>query len=139
MTLAWLNGALEPLDQVRIGPTDRGFLLGDGLFETLRAEHGAPLHAHRHLARLRAGAAVLALPLPWPDDVLIDAMAAVLATCAHNEAALRLTLTRGPAARGVLPPEFHGVAPLAEVSILLPHSFQDVVNPGESRFTKPNG
>jgi len=37
-----------------------------------------------------------------------------------------------------LPPEFHGIAPLADVSILLPHSFQNVVNPGESRFTKPN-
>lgn len=105
MTLAWLNGALEPLDQARIDPTDRGFLLGDGLFETLRAERGAPLHASRHLARLRAGAAVLAIPLPWPDDALIDAMAAVLAGLAHQEAALRLTLTRGLGPRGVLPPE----------------------------------
>jgi branched-chain amino acid aminotransferase len=105
MTLAWLNGALHPLDQTTISPADRGLLLGDGLFETLRAERGAPLHAARHLARLRGGAAVLALPLHWPDDMLMDAMSAVLGALARNEAALRLTLTRGPALRGVLPPD----------------------------------
>jgi branched-chain amino acid aminotransferase len=104
MTLAWLNGDLKPLDQVRIDPADRGLLLGDGLFETLRAKHGSPMHAGRHLARLRAGAAVLALPLPWPEATLVEAMSAVLAALPDRQAALRLTLTRGPAPRGVLPP-----------------------------------
>ena len=36
----WLNDALIPLDQARVSVNDRGFLYGDGLFETLRAEAG---------------------------------------------------------------------------------------------------
>jgi branched-chain amino acid aminotransferase len=104
MTLAWLNGELTPMDRARIDPADRGFLLADGLFETLRCEDGKPRYAGRHLARLRAGAAMLDLPLPWPDDQLACAMAELLAAAALREAALRLTLTRGPGQRGVLPP-----------------------------------
>jgi branched-chain amino acid aminotransferase len=103
MTLAWINGAVKPATQINIDPADRGFLLADGLFETLRAENGIPLHAPRHLARLRAGAAILALPLPWPDDALLQAMAEILAAHPSPQAAIRLTLTRGPAPRGVLP------------------------------------
>jgi branched-chain amino acid aminotransferase len=105
MSLAWLNGTLMAPDQATIAANDRGFLLGDGLFETLRAEHGAPLHTARHLARLRDGAATLAIPLPWTDAALAGAMVVVAAAVPHNEAAIRLTLTRGPAPRGILPPE----------------------------------
>jgi len=103
MILGWLNGHLMPIDRVRIDPADRGFLLGDGLFETFRAEAGTPLHASRHLARLRAGAAMLDLPLDWPDTVLLEALTSVAEASAQPRAALRLTLTRGPGTRGVLP------------------------------------
>ena len=36
----WLNGRLTLPAQARLDPTDRGFLLGDGLFETMRAVSG---------------------------------------------------------------------------------------------------
>ncbi|MDB5423386.1 MAG: 2-keto-4-methylthiobutyrate aminotransferase, partial [Phenylobacterium sp.] len=42
-----------------IGPDDRGFTLGDGLFETVLAEAGALRHLGQHLARLAAGCAIL--------------------------------------------------------------------------------
>lgn len=103
MTL-WLNGTLVADGAARIDPADRGFTLGDGLFETLRVTDGAPRHLVRHLARLRAGAALLDLPLPWSDVELADAMAALLAAEGLADGSLRLTVTRGPAARGVLPP-----------------------------------
>ena len=41
MKLVWLNDNLIPLDQARVPVNDRGFLYGDGLFETLRTETGA--------------------------------------------------------------------------------------------------
>jgi branched-chain amino acid aminotransferase len=104
MTLAWLNGALMPLDRARIDPADRGFLLADGLFETLRAEQGIPQHAGRHLTRLRAGAAILDLQIPWQDDQLVGAMNALIAATGLRQAAIRLTFTRGSGPRGVLPP-----------------------------------
>ncbi|MFG1478220.1 aminotransferase class IV [Xanthobacter sp. V4C-4] len=98
----YLNGALRDAADARIAPGDRGFTLGDGLFETLRVRDGRILRLDAHLARLEAGARVLGLPLPQLD------LAAVLDdTRAANglaDAVLRLTVTRGEGPRGVLPP-----------------------------------
>ncbi|WP_207460606.1 aminotransferase class IV [Azospirillum sp. SYSU D00513] len=101
----WLDGALVEDADARIAPNDRGFTLGDGLFETVRLRGGAVLRLDAHLARLRRGAALLGIPLHWTDEALGRALleTAQASGCAENGAA-RLTLTRGPAPRGVLPP-----------------------------------
>jgi branched-chain amino acid aminotransferase len=102
--ILWLNGALLPADAARIDPADRGLTLGDGVFETIRVQGGQAMHLAQHLARLRAGAAVLGIPVGWRDAVLGQAIAAVTEAAGLGDAAARLTLTRGPASRGVLPP-----------------------------------
>lgn len=104
MIEVWLNGIILPEEDACIAPADRGLLLGDGLFETLRVAGGRPVRLDRHLARLRAGAAVLGLPVPLDDAGLAAAMAALLRRCGLEDASLRLTLTRGPGPRGLLPP-----------------------------------
>ena len=93
--MLWLNGHL--VSPAHLDPTDRGFLLGDGVFETLRGT----LHFDRHLARLRDGAATIGIPLTWTDAEIAQAAMAVLA---GQDAALRITLSRGPAPRGLLAP-----------------------------------
>lgn len=103
MPLIWLNGALIDSQDARIDPADRGFLLGDGVFETVRARAGSALHLPRHLARLRGGADVLGIEPVWNDAQIDEAVGAVLALCENADAAVRITLSRGPAARGVLP------------------------------------
>ena len=47
----WLNGAYLNAQDAVIPATDRGFLLGDGFFETMRAHRGtvAWLHAHMEM------------------------------------------------------------------------------------------
>ena len=104
MSVVWLNGALLDAAVARIDPADRGFTLGDGVFETIRAVGGgAGAHAARHFARMRNGAAVLGIAVPFGDDALFEALCSVLRENALPDAALRLTLTRGPAPRGLLP------------------------------------
>ena len=103
MSVVWLNGALLDASVARIDPADRGFTLGDGVFETIRAVGGVPAHAERHFARMRNGAGVLGIAVPFGDDALFDALCSVLRENGLADAAVRLTLTRGPAARGVLP------------------------------------
>ncbi len=98
-----LNGQLVDSATARIDPADRGLLLADGLFETLRAYDGRPFRLDAHLARLAAGAAALDLPMPSTTDVAA-AVAATLAANGEREASIRITLTRGPAPRGLLPP-----------------------------------
>jgi para-aminobenzoate synthetase component 1 len=99
--ILWLNGALLPAAEARIDPSDRGFSLGDGVFETICVRAGAPLHLPRHLARLQAGLALLGIP--QPEVRFADAMQAVLMVNRLSDAVLRLTVSRGVAARGVLP------------------------------------
>ncbi|WP_377806993.1 aminotransferase class IV [Azospirillum sp. A29] len=100
----WLNGRLIQAAEARIDPADRGFTLGDGLFETIRIEDGVPRHLPRHLDRLAAGAELLRLPLPYSAAELTGAMAALIGAAGIADGVLRLTLSRGTGARGVLPP-----------------------------------
>jgi branched-chain amino acid aminotransferase len=101
--ILWVNGRLVPAGEARLDPRDRGYTLGDGLFETMRARDGALPWINRHLARMRAGAAVLGLPLP-ADDELESAIRQTLAVNDLSEAVVRLTVSRGvPTERGLLP------------------------------------
>ncbi len=102
--LIHLNGALVSAAEARVDPADRGLALGDGLFETIRARGGRPLRLTAHCARLRAGAEVLDLPVPISDEALGHALAETLKANAVTDGVLRLTLTRGPGPRGLLPP-----------------------------------
>ncbi|WGF89628.1 aminotransferase class IV [Marinivivus vitaminiproducens] len=99
----WLNGVIQEARRARIAPDDRGLLLADGIYETLRAQAGRPLRIAAHLARLRTGADTLGLDLPAVD--IEAAMTALLTANAVSDGSLRLTLTRGPGPRGVAPPE----------------------------------
>ncbi|WP_119458931.1 aminotransferase class IV [Rhodospirillaceae bacterium SYSU D60014] len=105
--MIFLNGALVDPAEARIDPTDRGFLLADGLLATLRAYAGRPFRLPDHLAQLRADAARLGITVPLSDATLSDAVAAVLDAnrLDRSDASIRITLTRGPGPRGLLPPE----------------------------------
>jgi branched-chain amino acid aminotransferase len=105
--MIWLNGRLVVRDHAHIDPADRGLLLGDGLFETLRAYRGHVFMIEDHLQRMAAGAAELGIPLPLDPPSIADAVRETLAAnqLSTADAALRITLTRGPGQRGLLPPE----------------------------------
>lgn len=102
--MPWLNGELLAPEAARIDPADRGFTLGDGLFETIRVLDGAAVWLDRHLARLAAGRAVLGIPPRFDDATLVEACAAVITAERIESGALRLTVSRGASPRGVLPP-----------------------------------
>ena len=62
----------------RIDPTDRGFTLGDGIFETIVVRRNAVRHLAAHLARFREGARVLDIPLPGDDQHIANMIGAVI-------------------------------------------------------------
>jgi branched-chain amino acid aminotransferase len=100
----WLNGALLREEEAHLSPFDRGFALGDGVFETIRARGRGPLWLDDHLMRLGAGASLLDIPLPLPESAIADGLARLLEAGGHGESALRLTLSRGPSEkRGLWP------------------------------------
>jgi branched-chain amino acid aminotransferase len=79
--------------------SDHGITVGDGVFETIKLVGGHPFALDRHLRRLAASAAGLALELP-DDGVLHDAVGSVVARWGEAPGRLRITLTGGPGPMG---------------------------------------
>ncbi|MCQ9154201.1 aminotransferase class IV [Acidomonas methanolica] len=99
----WLNDRLVPRGEACISASDRGFLFGDGVFETMRVAGGQLPLLDRHFARLAEGCRVLRLPPP-DRPALREAVEAVVAANALANGAVRLTCSRGPGPRGITPP-----------------------------------
>jgi branched-chain amino acid aminotransferase len=93
-SLAWWNGRIVPLDEVRISPTDAGFLFGDGLFETLRVDAGRAHDVAAHLDRLFAGLRRLGIALPEDRCSLGRALTDVAKAAPRPVARLRISITR---------------------------------------------
>ena len=100
-----INGRLASADEAGIGLSDRGFTLGDGLFETIAVHEGRILRLEAHLARLRAGLETLRLPLGLRDLDLTTRLLSLVSVNDLREGSLRLTITRGQGPRGLLPPD----------------------------------
>lgn len=100
----WLNGEYRQ-DTAAIDIADRGFLLGDGVFETVLLADGAPSFLAAHIERLRGGAAALGFVAPT-SAAEIATVITELALCngaASGAGSARITLTRGAGARGLAP------------------------------------
>jgi branched-chain amino acid aminotransferase/4-amino-4-deoxychorismate lyase len=85
----------------RIPADDRGFTLGDGLFETLLAIDGELIALDAHLARLRAGCETIGLPPPLDAEVARAIEAALAASDGLPRIALRLSYSAGSGGRGL--------------------------------------
>jgi branched-chain amino acid aminotransferase/4-amino-4-deoxychorismate lyase len=97
------------MDPQQIPIDDRGFLLGDGLFETVLFKAGQPVLWEAHMARLERGCAAIGLPAPDADRLRAEAERAVAERGLEGaRAAVRLTWTAGSGGRGLGRP-----APLA--------------------------
>jgi branched-subunit amino acid aminotransferase/4-amino-4-deoxychorismate lyase len=96
----WLDGRILPEVEAAVPVSDRGFVYGDGLFETLRSRGGHVFRLERHLERLERGAALTGLTVP-------RGMAAAVQSLVDHarlaDGALRVTLTRGSGAGGLRP------------------------------------
>jgi branched-chain amino acid aminotransferase len=75
----WLDGRLIASDAAHISVYDRGFQLGDGVFEALRARRGVAIELAGHLARLHDSMTALAFELPFGDATVATAIAELLA------------------------------------------------------------
>jgi branched-chain amino acid aminotransferase len=108
---AWVDGRLLRADEPHLSAFDRGFQLGDGVFETLRARAGRTAELDAHLARLERSATGLGIALPEGTDAALTAAIAELLGAEglagpEGDAAIRITVSRGRfTGRGLLPPD----------------------------------
>ena len=92
----YINGDFFPRDEAKISVFDSGFLVGDGIWEGIRLHHGVFAHLDRHLDRLFAGAAAIALDIGLDRDGIEAALrATVERNDMHDNVHVRLMITRG--------------------------------------------
>lgn len=91
----WLNGKILPAGKARIPVFDRGFLFGDGVYETVRIYSGFPFRLKEHLDRLAQSAARLGFRLPGARSLLTRALMGVLRANRLKEARARFVVSRG--------------------------------------------
>lgn len=90
----WLNGVLVEPEDATVTIFDHGITVGDGCFETMRLERGAPLAITRHLRRLRRSLDGLGLSLTRSDAELRAASEAIAARI-DGPGKIRITVTGG--------------------------------------------
>ena len=78
---------------------DRGFLYGEGVFDTVRLMGGRPFRLDSHLDRLQGSAVALGVPLPRPGwrERSRDALLEMIAGMGPGPGRARITLTAGDA------------------------------------------
>ena len=89
----YLNDRIVQAERARVSIFDRGFLYGDGVFETVRIYDGRPVWLDHHLARLARSCLQINLPAPeknWPAI-----FQKVIDKNRLDHAVIRLTLSRG--------------------------------------------
>ncbi len=95
MAFVYLNGRVLREEDACISVRDRGFLYGDGLFETIKASRSTIYFLDRHLKRLKASCQRLNLAVPFALDLKAVILELLERNRIHAEAAARLTVTRG--------------------------------------------
>jgi branched-chain amino acid aminotransferase len=97
----WLNGALAEEGEARISPADHGFLVGDGVFETLRWYGGRPFALRGHLSRLEEGGRITGIPVPAAAELERAAHEVIVAN-GLADARMRITVTSGAGPPGTI-------------------------------------
>jgi branched-chain amino acid aminotransferase len=91
---AYVNGCYSDLAQAVIPVSDRGFLYGDSLFETLRTYRGRPFLLPEHLQRLLGSCQALGFPAR-PSQSELESIVETLCAESDSDLYLRLSITRG--------------------------------------------
>ncbi|HEB73357.1 MAG TPA: hypothetical protein ENI77_12165 [Nitrospirae bacterium] len=88
-----INGEVASKGAISID--DRGYTLGDGLFETIPIYGGRPFMLDRHFSRMTDGAKKIGLELPLDEAHARDAIAVLVERNSIETGVARLTVSRG--------------------------------------------
>ena len=99
----WIDGRVQPMGQPALSGLDRGFLLGEGVYETMVFRNGRLWKPHLHARRMAEGLAGLSIPLTVTEAVLDGILQDLLRHEGLLDGILRVTATSGPGGRGLLP------------------------------------
>ena len=106
--IIFLNGKFLPDDRAMVSIFDRGFMYGDGLFETMRSYEGTIFALDLHLERLVGSAKIIGISLRQSNKYLSNIIHNTLKIngLTSGNAYVKLIITRGLDCGGrIIPPK----------------------------------
>lgn len=93
--MIWLNDQLvdESVASTLLPISDRSFLLGEGLFETILTIGGKAVALDRHIKRLKHGSEVIGISAPPPENIAIAVTQLLHTTQEISLGRMRITLS----------------------------------------------
>lgn len=122
MAIVYLNGDFTPADQAKVSVYDRGYLLGDGVYEVIPVYAGKAFLLEQHLQRLQNSLDGVRIDNPHSDEQWAHIINDLIAQNNGGDQSLYLQVTRGVAPRdhvfpvGVTPSVFMMSNPLQPVA-----------------------
>ena len=95
------NGKVIPGTERCISSGNRGFLYGDGIFETLRTYNGEPFKLTEHLERMHCSAEKLKISFKYSNAEISESITRLLEKNSVQDAYIRITLSRGEGSSGL--------------------------------------
>lgn len=113
MKTVFLNGEFLAADEAKVSVFDRGFLLGDGVYEVIPVYHGHCFQLKAHLLRLQNSLDGVRMNNPLSDEQWQQVIQTIIDKNGGGDQSVYLQVTRGVAPRDhVFPP---GIKPTAFV------------------------
>ncbi len=91
----FLNGKIIPDTEGSVSTGDRGFLYGDGIYETLRSYNGKSFKLAEHLERMRHSAKQLRIAFDYTNEDIGEWVNELIEKNRSQDAYIRITLSRG--------------------------------------------
>jgi len=102
----WADGQVCNDDELKLGAFDRGFTLGDGVFETMVWTGERLARFGAHWTRLAGGLAFFQIAIPFSQRDILSGIEGLVDASGHADApcVVKLIVSRGVSARGLAYP-----------------------------------
>jgi branched-chain amino acid aminotransferase len=97
----WINGRFVGINDAKVSVFDRGFLYGDGVFETMRSYAGIVFKLNEHIDRLFKGLATIRIKAPHSRSYFKKAIYDSLKINKIRSGYIRVAMTRGEGRFGI--------------------------------------
>ncbi|HEU5075176.1 MAG TPA: aminotransferase class IV [Polyangiaceae bacterium] len=101
VAIVYLNDRFVEPGNCAVSLFDRGYLLGDGVFDTMRAYDGRIFALEEHVRRFQVAAEIADIPLEMWETTLADLLVESVSQSGLRDAYVRVTVSRGAAGAGI--------------------------------------
>jgi branched-chain amino acid aminotransferase len=90
-----INGKITPPEEATISVLDRGFILGDGIYETVKTYSGKPFLLDEHITRLERSASLIKMDLSRLPLSIKEEVNKTVLKAGEGDFIVRIIVTRG--------------------------------------------